>query len=313
MRAFITGATGFVGPHLAAWLRAQGDDVQGSSRDGSFDGVVPASAFGAMKLVAWDLDGGSLDALSAAISEFQPEVVYHLAALSVPKECGADEPTPRAWAVNVEATRKLVELLCECSWRPRLIFTSTSHVYGPQAGDEPRVRETQSLDPRTGYAKTKLAAEQVTLAAVRAGRLDAVVTRSFKHAGPGQSEQMMLPEWVSQFVRGASPVEVQCLNSHVDLADVRDVVRAYRLLAERGATGEAYNVGSGVETVTGELFFLLRSIADPQRPYVEKRPGLRREWIADVSKLQAATNWRPEISLEQTIRDTLDDYRHRRA
>lgn len=308
MRAFITGATGFAGLHLAEWLIECGDEVVGSTREGRWS---TNSAAPQMSLIPWDLASGSTEALSEMLQRFQPAAVYHLAALSVPSDCGGDEPTAAAWKVNVEATQTLVQLLAGCSWRPRLVLASTSHVYGPQAGAEVHVGETHPVAPRSGYAKTKWAAEQAVLAAARAGRVDALVARAFKHAGPRQGERMMLIEWISQFVRGADPVVVQCLDSHVDLSDVRDVVRAYRLLAQLGVAGEIYNVGSGCEQRTGDLFFRLREMVDATRPYQESRPGRKQEWIADVSKLVAATGWRTEHPWERMIRDALDEYRRR--
>ena len=308
MRAFITGATGFAGRHLAEWLIECGDEVVGSTRDAHHSSN---SAAPPMPLISWDLASGSTAALVEMLRRFQPEAVYHLAALSVPSDCGGETPTAAAREVNVDATRTLVQLLADCAWRPRLVLASTSHVYGPWTGSDVRARETQPVAPGSGYAKTKLAAEQAVLEAARAEQIDALVARAFKHVGPRQGERMMLSEWIVQLVRGANPVVVQCLDSYVDLSDVRDVVRAYRLLAQRGSAGEIYNVGSGVEQRTGDLFLALRRLVDPARPFVESRPGKKQEWIADASKLITATGWRAKFSLERTISDALEHFQGR--
>ena len=97
---------------------------------------------------------------------------------------------------------------------------------------------------------------------------------------------------------------MQTLDAHVDVTDVRDVVRAYRLLAEWGDSGRIYNVGSGVSRRSGDLFELLRAMAGPDRPVVELRPGRKQDPIADITRLTACTGWRPEMPIERTIADT---------
>jgi len=133
--------------------------------------------------------------------------------------------------------------------------------------------------------------------------------RAFKHTGPGQPPRFMLPEWAKQFADPTvNPVHVQTLESVLDITDVRDVVRAYRLMAERGEAGEIFNVGSGVPRRSGDLFDLLRNLADPARAVVETKPGRRQEAIADCSRLHRRTGWTPAIPLEQTIRDIWNEW-----
>ncbi len=124
---------------------------------------------------------------------------------------------------------------------------------------------------------------------------------------------MMLPQWAQQFACGTEPVKVHTCDAHVDLTDVRDVVRAYRLLAEHGLSGKAYNVGSGRSRRTGDILEMLRRMADPSRTLIETRPGLKQDPIADVTRLARDTGWRATIPLEQTIADTLAWWRRRAA
>jgi GDP-4-dehydro-6-deoxy-D-mannose reductase len=117
---------------------------------------------------------------------------------------------------------------------------------------------------------------------------------------------MMLPEWAVQFARGGpEPVRVRTLNAWIDLSDVRDVVRAYRLLAVAGERGAAYNVGSGQSRRSGEILELLRRTAGAQRAVVETRPGRKQDPIADITRLVRRTGWQPRVPLEQTVADTL--------
>ena len=265
-----------------------------------------------VELVAWDL--GSEQGLSAQarrqIERFEPDWIFHLAAISVPEDCGSDRPTPQAVAVNVEGTRRLVELAGSLGGRPRVLFTSSSHVYAPVDPASPRVDEHAPLGPKRGYGRSKLAAEEEVCRAVQQHGCDAVIARAFQHTGPRQNPRMMLPQWAEQFARrGAGPVAIYTRDARIDLTDVRDVVRAYRLLAEQGGRGEVYNVGSGISRRTGDVLDLLCEMADPDRPLVETRPGFKQEPIADVGRLVRATGWRAEVPLEKTVSDTLSWWR----
>jgi GDP-4-dehydro-6-deoxy-D-mannose reductase len=117
---------------------------------------------------------------------------------------------------------------------------------------------------------------------------------------------MMLPEWTRQFAAGGSgPIEVHTLDAWIDLSDVRDVVRAYRLLVERGRRGGVYNVGSGVNRRCGEVFELLRDMADPGRQVIQLHPGRKQAPIAETTGVARDTGWRATIPLETTLSDTL--------
>jgi GDP-4-dehydro-6-deoxy-D-mannose reductase len=122
----------------------------------------------------------------------------------------------------------------------------------------------------------------------------------------------MLAEWTVQLLRGGDqPVDVASLDVTTDVLDVRDGVRALRLLAQRGAGGETYNLGSGVSRTTGDVFRLLRKHFDEAREVRQLRPGRRYDPIADVAKLRAAVGWSPQIPLEQTVADVVSDWRRR--
>jgi GDP-4-dehydro-6-deoxy-D-mannose reductase len=235
--------------------------------------------------------------------------------VSIPADCGLDEPTAAAIAVNVEGTRRVVELAASLPSRPRLLFTSSSYVYGKADPRQPVVGETAPTVPRRGYGKSKLAAERIILAAVEEGRLDAVIARSFQHTGPKQGPRMMLPEWAAQcagFINEGgritcrreatpeTPIEVHTQNAHVDVVDVRDTVRAYRMLAEEGERGGIYNVGSGRGRRTGDILAMLLEISGTRRPVVELRGGVKYDPIADLSRIRSL-GWEPEILIEETV------------
>jgi len=307
-RALITGISGFAGGFLAEHLLDCGDAVLGSSPDGSWlDSSDPALA-DRVELVAWDLTApdGLLPRARRRIESFRPDVIYHLAAISVPEDCGQDEPTPGAIAINVGGTRRVLQLAGSLPQRVRVLFTSSGLVYAPVEPRSPRVVEDAPLAPQSAYGKTKLAAEEEVRRACRQDGCDAVIVRAFQHTGPRQNARMMLPSWARQFaIGGSQPVEVHTRDARLDLADVRDVVRAYRLLAEHGRRAEVYNVGRGVECRSGDILEILRELAEPERPVVEIRPALQQNPIADVTRLVRATGWQAAIPLEKTVADTL--------
>ena len=307
-RALITGLTGFVGGFLADHLLQLGDEVWGVSPDGRWLDSSPQEIRARVRLLAWDVgDAAPLRAeLRQALVDFAPQWIFHLAALSVPEDCGRDAPTPLTMAVNVEGTRRVLDLAAALPSRPRVLLASSSHVYAPVPAEAAFLSESAPLGPTRAYGQTKLAAEAEVQRAVAAGRCDAVIARSFAHTGPRQTPRMMLPQWAQQFAAGSGPVQIHSRDVTLDLTDVRDVVRAYRLLLLRGRTGAVYNVGTGAPRLSGQILDILRGLADPQhkRVITELRPGVRFDPLADIARIVAETGWRPEIPLEQTVADT---------
>ena len=300
MKVFITGITGFVGGHLTEHLLAAGDEARGQlhsrglAASGRRRSALPAGkrALTASEVLRWDLgDRAGLAAEDhARIADFAPDCIYHLAALSVPSHCGELAPSDRALAVNVEGTQRVLDLAAWLPRRPRVLFASSSHVYAPAAEAGAPLNESAACRPRRGYGMSKLLAEQRIEAAVREQRLDVVVARAFQHTGPRQEPEMMLPEWAEQVVReGEEPIRVRSLNTWIDLTDVRDVVRAYRLLAECADAGGIYNVGSGMPLRTGDIFKLMIQLAKSARTAQELGSG-GEKWdpIADVGQLSGA-------------------------
>ncbi|HEV3338853.1 MAG TPA: NAD-dependent epimerase/dehydratase family protein [Pirellulales bacterium] len=315
MRAFITGITGFAGGFLAEHLLASGDEVLGCSRRAEWPDWAEDD-LRRVEVLKWDVgQGGVPDDGFAALTRFAPDCIYHLAALSVPSDCGTAEPTERAIQVNVRGTERVLDLAARLPRPPRVLFVSTSHVYARATKAQHRFDESAPTEPQRAYGKTKLLAEEAVCRAAARGGLDAVVVRAFQHTGPRQEPRLMLPEWAKQVAQPSKdPIRVKHLDTWVDLTDVRDVVRAYRLLAEHGQPGSGYNLGSGMATRTGDILDLLLKLGRSSRPIVELHAGAEKyDPIADIRRLQAATGWRRELSLETTVADTLAYWRKRPA
>ncbi len=319
-RALITGISGFVGGFLAEHLLDCGDEVFGLAPDGRLTEASPEGLADRVELAVWDLgrDASPSAEVMDRLEAFGPEVIYHLAALSIPDDCGRIEPTEAAWAVNVEGTRRVVELAARFDGSPKVLLVSSSHVYAPVSFESPEVDESLPVGPSRGYGKTKLAAERVALESAEKAGVPLVIARAFQHTGPRQSPRMMLPQWARQLVELETgkfgmdrPIEIYTRDARIDLTDVRDVVRAYRLLLEKGRPGEIYNVGSGYASRTGDLFDRLVGMADVDRPVIELHPGPKQDPIAVIDRLRRVTGWTPEISLEKTLAETLAYWRDR--
>ncbi len=180
-RALITGVSGFAGPYLAQHLLDCGDEVLGASPDGSWPDRLPETVCPKVELIAWDISrpDGLCETSRRSIQRFRPQVVYHLAAISVPAECGEDQPRPQAVAVNVEGTRRVLEAAVALDWPPRVLLASTSHVYAPVEESSPRVDENWPLGAPPG-----LRPHQV-------GRRDGRPPGD--HLGPGRPDRAGLP------------------------------------------------------------------------------------------------------------------------
>jgi GDP-4-dehydro-6-deoxy-D-mannose reductase len=122
---------------------------------------------------------------------------------------------------------------------------------------------------------------------------------------------MIVPEWARQLVTPSdAPIRAICLDTYIDLSDVRDIVRAYRLLATAGKTGRIYNVGSGTGRRSGDLLDQLQALSGTSRPVVELSPGRRQHPIADITRITSEILWRPVITIEHTLRDVLAYWHH---
>jgi GDP-4-dehydro-6-deoxy-D-mannose reductase len=295
MKALITGAEGFVGRHLTAHLVACGDTVTGVDRSNGPD----------------LLDPSGLDTLLAEVS---PDVVYHLAGWS---DIGASWNHPRtAFEVNANGTLNLLQA-CVANGRPRVLAVSSADVYGTVTPEELPLTEQSPFRPVTPYAASKIAADQLALQAWLGFGLEVLRVRAFNHLGPGQSPNFVAPAIADRIARNErehrAEVAVGNLTPRRDITDVRDVVRAYRLLIQHGVAGEAYNVCTGRDHSVTEIAELLISMAsipmnlvvDPDLLRPVEIPILR----GDPSKLQRATGWSPEIELHTTVADVLTDRR----
>ena len=214
--------------------------------------------------------------------EAAPEVVYHLAALTSVGRSWNDPA--EVLRVNATGTLYVLEAARACAHQPRVLVTSSAEVYGAVPQERLPVTEDAPLAPVTPYAASKVAAEYLGVQAHLAHGLQVLRTRPFNHVGPGQSSAFVVSALAERIVEarrsGADSIMVGNLTPRRDLTDVRDVVRAYRLLAERGVAGEVYNVCSGrdiaIADVATQMLKLagieLRFEVDPRSGPARRRP-----------------------------------------
>ena len=315
MRALVTGITGFVGGHLVEHLAACGDVVVGLSASGRRSPAVERLA----RVEAYDLTDPDDDALVDILRRKQPEAIYHLAAQANPR-ASLDDPRG-TWAVNLGGTLNLLEAVRASGLRPRVVLVGTGIAYGNPAPEHIPVREDCPIRPNNPYAASKAAADVLGIQHALTYGTPVVIARPFNHAGPGQSDAYVLSGFARQVAEvelGLRPrIEVGNLDVERDYTDVRDIVRAYRLLAERGEAGEVYNVGTGRGVKLAWALDHLRGLStrqvevtvDPARLRAVDLPRL----VADAGKLHAAVGWTPSIPIERTLADMLADWRRRLA
>lgn len=288
MRALVTGGRGFVGRHLEEHLRACGDEV------------TPIDI---------EHDVADARAMGAVVADVKPDVVYHLAAISHVGQSW-DDPTD-VIRVNVLGTAVVLAALRSQCPEARAVVVSSAEVYGTVTPDQLPLTERSPALPASPYAASKLAAEAVALQAARGFNQGVVVVRAFNHIGPGQSPSFFVAGTATRLAEakrdGARTVTVGNLSTRRDFTDVRDVVRAYRLLAERGVSGEVYNVASGIDRSMEEIAEALRAQIDPGISFATDPALLRPSDIpvlrGSFDKLREATGWCPQIDFAVTLAD----------
>jgi GDP-4-dehydro-6-deoxy-D-mannose reductase len=310
-RILITGVTGFVGCHLARALLAQPDTrVHGVSLHSAWP-AAGTDLVEPVPLVSSDLC--DTQHLVDLLRHSQPTHIYHLAGYADVSR-SFSEPEA-AWTGNLTATQSLYHAVLEWGGRPRMLYVSTGAVYGEPEDPSQLIDERAVLRPNSPYASSKAAADVLSYEQTRSRGLDIIRVRPFNHVGPGQSPRYALANFAWQIAaieQGRQPpvLRVGNLWTQRDLADVRDVVEAYRLLMDSARAGDVFNIASGV-TLPMQTFLDRLLALSSARIRVETDPELLRkvETAAvrvDTSALRRLTGWTPRFTLEQTMTDMLE-------
>ena len=298
MKALVTGSTGFVGTHLVDHLVAEGDEVIATSRSSGGPDVC------------------DLSALEVFIGDHQPDAIFHLAGQAdVEKSwCNPLE----SFRINGEGTHNLLAA-ARMAGVKRVVAVTSADIYGLALPGDLPLGESAPLRPASPYGVSKAFADLVALQAhLRFGQ-EVVRARSFNHCGPGQSDRAVCAALASRIVAseltGDTTIPVGDVSVRRDFTDVRDIVRAYRLLAERGRPGLAYNVCSGqsvsVRHVADRLLALSGGLMRMEPRKALFRPVDLPELRGDPTLIRNHTGWTPLIDLESTLVDVLKDWRSR--
>ena len=311
MNTLIIGAAGFVGQHLIDAL-VQEDGA------GIYATKLPQEQLDDPRCTVCDLDICDADAVLSLMQKIQPDRIVHLAAQS---SVALSWKNPQLTAeINIMGTLNVLEAMKQAVPQARLLCVGSGEEYGIVTPEQCPVREDAPLVPANFYAVTKSCAEQTAQHYVRAFGLHIVMTRSFNHFGPGQRETFVLAD----FCRQAAAISLKMqepvirtgnLSAKRDFTDVRDIVRAYLLLLEKGRAGEIYNVGTGKAKAIADLLGLIQKQSevffsvepDPARFRPVDVPIIE----PDVTKLRQDTGWTPQIPAAQTVADTLSYWKQK--
>jgi len=300
VKALVTGAAGFVGRHLTAHLASCGDEVLGLDRSGTPSIDVTDEA-----------------AVRAAFADARPEAVYHLAARS---HVGRSWRDAELDAVNVGGTAVVLDA-CATAGVGRVLVVGSAEEYGVVDPGQLPVGEDAPTNPVTPYGRSKLAAETLALSAYRDRGAGVVCVRAFNHIGPGQDPTFLVPGLAGRVAAaersGAREIVAGNLSPVRDFTDVRDVVRAYRMLVERGEPGLVYNVCSGRAASVADVCDRLVALAH-RRLRVREDRSLVREvdvpvLVGSPARLAAATGWTAERALDATLAEVLEEARRAQA
>jgi len=314
-KVLITGITGFVGKHLAEYLLTQADcDIIGTYR--SETGLATLDTL-KEKITLEKVDLLEEKQVRDLIASIRPDCIYHLAAMSFP---GESFQNPGSTITNnILAELHVLDALKNNDMQHvRVIVIASSEVYGLVKPSDIPVDEETPFRPINPYAVSKIAQDYLALQYHLSYKLALVRARPFNHIGPGQREQFALPSFAKQIVRiekgEQEPIiKVGNLDAKRDITDVRDMVKAYRLILEQGEAGEVYNIGSGTSHKIGDLLTMLLALSTA-KIQVETDPTLLRpldfaDITCDYTKLHTLTGWKPEIPMEKTLQDLLAYYR----
>lgn len=309
-KALIIGASGFVGPYLARQLSGESRmQVYATKRLNGKRVDIPAEVY--------DLNILNKDEIVDLLYKIRPDYIFHLAAQS--SVALSWENPGLTIDVNIKGSVNVLDAVRELYYKPRVVLIGSGEEYGHIRPGETPISEDNHLRPGNLYAATKACQNMIAKIYTTAYDMELIMVRAFNHIGPGQAPIYVVSDFCRQVVeieKGLrEPVMmVGNLKAMRDFTDVRDVVRAYALLAQYGKRGETYNVGSGHAISIREILDLIIAQSDVDVEVKVDPNKIRPVDVpiieADTAKLREATGWERKIPLTQTIRETMDYWRN---
>jgi len=313
MKILITGIAGFVGSHLAELLVQKNNEVFGICL-----GCEDMSGLALIRkdVAIYRCDITDFPKLLELIKKIRPQQIYHLAGVS---SAGKSFFEPLAtFNTNIFGTISLLEAVHRAKLDARLLIIGSGDVYGIVSKKDLPIKENLALNPISPYAVSKATSDLLAYQYSKSYGLRIIRTRSFNHTGPGQGLGFAIPDFshqIAKIERGLTPAYLKVGNLQVvrDLTDVRDVVKAYRLLMKKGKAGEVYNIclGKGyklkqvLDKLLGYSSRKIRVVQDKNK----KRTADIQIMVGDNSKIKKEIGWKPKIALNETLKDVLDYWR----
>lgn len=314
-KVLITGISGFVGSFLAEHL-VSNTDYQISGTYLSKNSTANLSSI-ANKLHLEQIDLKDKKAVFALLENIKPDLIFHLAALSA---VGQSFDNPEETIVNnIVVQLNLLEAVQKLSFtNSHILIVSSADVYGKVAKEDLPIDEETKFYPTNAYAVSKIAQDYLGLQYYAAYGLKIIRARPFNHTGPRQASGFVIADWAQKIAlieKGkVEPIlQVGNLDAKRDFTDVRDMVKAYALLIEKGKAGDVYNIGSDTSYKISEILEMLLSLSTAKITVSKDlkliRPEDSPERICNSKKFRALTGWIPKIPMKQTLKDTLDYWR----
>ena len=310
MKALIVGAAGFVGSYLIQHLTTTYDWEIHVTK-------LPNENLSVSDIHVHDLNILNIDEIRELFTKLKPDYIFHLAAQS---SVALSWNNPQITVdINIKGTLNILDTIRSLDgYSPRILLIGSGEEYGYILPDETPVNERVTPRPGNIYAATKACQNMLGNIFYRAYGMQLIMVRAFNHIGPNQTSVFVASDFCKQVAEieagKKKPIlHVGNLSAKRDFTDVRDVVRAYGILIQHGKAGETYNIGSGHAISIQELLNIILSLStakilvstDPARLRPSDIPVIE----ADITKLQDSINWHPEISLKQTLLETLNYWR----
>lgn len=309
-KVLVTGADGFIGSHLTELLLEEGYEVRALSVYNSFNywGWLDDIKHPRLEVVSGDVR----DAAFCRHITQGCDTVFHLAALiAIPYSYVAPESYVDT---NIKGTLNMCQAALDHNVR-RLIVTSTSEVYGT-ARYVP-IDENHPRQPQSPYSATKIGADAIAKSFYNAFNLPVTIARPFNTYGPRQSARAIIPTIITQIANGVREIKVGDLSPTRDFNFVKDTCRGFLAIARaEGVEGEEINIATGTEVTMKQTLMKIAEImdadinwvVDPERIRPSKSEVFR--LCGDNTKIETLTDWRPEWSLEEGLRATVDWFRN---